>query len=71
MQTAPLLYLAPPGRHAIIDALAPIVQSWFADTVSEPIPEELLAVIRRIDVQSFADDRQAVHRKDVVANALA
>jgi len=71
MQTAPLLYLAPPGRHAIIDALAPIVQSWFADTVSEPIPEELVAIIRRIDVQSFADDRQAVHRKDVVANALA
>ena len=71
MQIAPPRYLAPPGRHAIIDALAPIVQSWFADTVSEPIPEELLAVIRRIDVQSFADDRQAVHRKDVVANALA
>jgi hypothetical protein len=35
------------------------------------IPEELVAIIRRIDVQSFADDRQEVHRKDVMANALA
>ena len=70
MQTAPLRYLAPPGRHAIIDALAPIVQSWFADTVSEPIPEKLVAITRRIDVQSFADDRQAVHRKDVVGIGL-
>ena len=71
MQTAPPRYLAPPGRHAIVDALAPIVRSWFADTLSEPIPEELVAIIRRIDVQSFADDRQEVHRKDVMANALA
>ena len=71
MQTAPPRYLAPLGRHAIVDALAPIVRSWFADTLSEPIPEELVAIIRRIDVQSFADDRQEVHRKDVMANALA
>jgi hypothetical protein len=52
MQIVPPRYLAPPGRHAIIDALAPIVQSWFADTVTEPIPEELVAIIRRIDVPS-------------------
>jgi hypothetical protein len=71
MQTAQPRYLAPPGRHAIIDALAPIVQSWFADTLSEPIPEELVAIVQRIDVQSFADDRQEVHRKNVMANALA
>jgi hypothetical protein len=71
MQIVPPWYLAAPGRHAIIDALAPIVQSWFADTASEPIPEELVAIIRRIDVQPFADDRQIVHRKEVVANASA
>ena len=71
MQIVPPRYLAAPGRHAIIDALAPIVQSWFADTVTEPIPEELLAIIRRIDAQSFADDRQAVHRKEVVAGGHA
>ena len=70
MQTAQPRYLAPPGRH-VIDALAPIVQSWFADTLSEPIPEELVAIVQRIDVQSFADDRQEVHRKDVMADALA
>jgi hypothetical protein len=45
MQIAPPRYLVP----AIIDALAPEVQSWFADTVTEPIPEELLAILRRMD----------------------
>jgi len=34
---------------AIIEALAPEVQSWFADTVTEPIPEELVAILRRMD----------------------
>jgi hypothetical protein len=24
------------------------VQSWFADTITEPIPEELAAILRRI-----------------------
>jgi hypothetical protein len=71
MQIVPPRYLAPPGRHPIIDALAQIVQSWFADTVTEPIPEELLAIIRRIDVESFADDRQAAHCKEVVAGVHA
>jgi hypothetical protein len=71
MQIVPPRYLVSPGRHAIIDALAPIVQSWFADTVSEPIPEGLVAIIRRIDVKPFADDRQVAKRKDVVANASA
>jgi hypothetical protein len=49
MQNAPLRYLAPPGRNATVDALAPVVQSWFADTVTEPIPEELVAILRRMD----------------------
>jgi hypothetical protein len=63
MQIVSSRYLAPPGRHPIVDALAPIVRSWFADTISEPIPEELVAIIQRIDVESFADDRQAVQRQ--------
>ena len=71
MQIVPPRYVVPSGRRAIIDAIAPIVQSWFADTLSEPIPEELVAIVQRIDVQSFADDRQEVHRKDVITNALA
>ena len=33
----------------IIDALAPVVQSWFADKVTEPIPEELAAILRRMN----------------------
>ena len=49
MHIVPPRYLAPPGRHAIIDAITPIVQSWFADTVTEPIPEELVAILRRMD----------------------
>jgi hypothetical protein len=49
MHIVPPRYLAPLGRHAIIDAITPIVQSWFADTVTEPIPEELVAILRRMD----------------------
>ena len=52
MQIVPSRYLVPSGRHAIIDAIAPIVQSWFADTVTEPIPEELVAILRRMDTYS-------------------
>ena len=50
MQIVPPRYLGTtPGRHAIIDALAPAMQSWFADTITEPIPEELVAILRRMD----------------------
>jgi len=38
------------GRHPIIEALAPEVKSWFADTVAEPIPEELQLILRRMDI---------------------
>ena len=47
MHIVPPRYLGTtPGRHALIDALAPAVQSWFADTITEPIPEELTAILR-------------------------
>jgi hypothetical protein len=49
MQIVPPRYLVPSGRHPIIEALAPEVKSWFADTVAEPIPEELHLILRRID----------------------
>jgi hypothetical protein len=42
------------------------VQSWFADTLSEPIPEKLAAILRRMDAQPIAD---GLHRKKVLANA--
>lgn len=49
MQVVPPRYLVPSGRHPIIEALAPEVKSWFADTVAEPIPEELAAILQRMD----------------------
>jgi hypothetical protein len=49
MQIVPPRYLVPSGRHPIIEALAPEVKSWFADTVAEPIPEELQLILRRMD----------------------
>jgi hypothetical protein len=49
MQIVPPRYLVASGRHPIIEALAPEVKSWFADTVAEPIPEELQLILRRID----------------------
>jgi hypothetical protein len=49
MHIVPPRYLGTtPGRHALIDALAPAVQSWFADTITEPIPEELAAILWRM-----------------------
>jgi hypothetical protein len=65
MQIVPPRYLVPSGRHAIIDALAPLVQSWFADTLSEPIPENLAAILRRTEAQPIAD---GLHQK-VLTNA--
>jgi hypothetical protein len=48
MQIVPPRYLVTSGRHPL-EALAPEVKSWFADTVAEPIPEELQLILRRID----------------------
>jgi hypothetical protein len=50
MQIVPPRYLVPSGRHPIIEALAPEVKAWFADTVAEPIPEELQLILRRMDI---------------------
>ena len=48
MQIVPPRYLVPSGRHPIIEALAPEVKAWFADTAAEPIPEELQLILRRM-----------------------
>jgi hypothetical protein len=48
MQIVPPRYLVPSGRHPIVEALAPEVKSWFADTIAEPIPEELAAILQRM-----------------------
>jgi hypothetical protein len=52
MQIVPPRYFARSGRNAIVDALAPDLQSWFADTVTEPIPEELVAILRRMNTNA-------------------
>jgi hypothetical protein len=49
MQIVPPRYWVASGRHPIIEAIAPEVKSWFADTVAEPIPEELQLILRRMD----------------------
>jgi hypothetical protein len=49
MQIVPPHYLRPPGGYA--GALAPGLRSWFADSLTEPIPEALAAIIRRLDRQ--------------------
>jgi hypothetical protein len=54
MAIVPPRYMAIQGRHVVIDALTPAVQSWFAETVTEPIPEELAAILRRMDSSTTA-----------------
>jgi hypothetical protein len=48
MQIVPPRYLVPQGRHVIVAALTPIMQSWCAETLAEPVPEELAAILRRL-----------------------
>ena len=56
MQIVPPHYPASSGRYAIIRAVAPSLQSWFADTLTEPIPEKLVAIIRRMDKKPTTDN---------------
>ena len=52
MKIVPPLYLRPPGGYA--GALAPGLRSWFADSLTEPIPEALAAILGRLDRQLSA-----------------
>ena len=54
MEIVPPRYMVTHERHVVIDALTPVVQLWFAETVSEPIPEELAAILRRMDSSTTA-----------------
>ena len=63
MQIVPPRYLVPPGGYA--GTLAPGLRSWFAETVTEPIPEALSAIIRRLDRQPSAE------RRSLSQNAMA
>jgi hypothetical protein len=59
MQVVSPRYLVPSGRHAMFDALALEVRSWFADM--EPLPEELLAILRQMD-SNLIDSDEGQHR---------
>jgi hypothetical protein len=59
MQVVSPRYLMPSGRHAMVDALAPEVRSWFADM--EPLAEELLAILRQMD-SKLIDSAEGQHR---------
>ena len=50
MQIVPPRYLATQGRHPIIEALTPEINTWFGNSVTEPIPDELAAILRRMDL---------------------
>jgi hypothetical protein len=49
MQIVPPRYLVPQGRHVIVDALTPVMKSWCAETLVEPVPDELAAILQRLD----------------------
>lgn len=40
-----------PTEHTIIRDLAPALRVWFANTIFEPIPENLVAIMQRISEQ--------------------
>jgi hypothetical protein len=49
MQVVPPHNPLPSGKTGIVCALAPNVQSCFADILTAPIPEKLIAILRRMD----------------------
>jgi hypothetical protein len=54
MEVVPPRYTELQDRDVLIHALTPVVQSWFAETVTEPIPEELAVILRRMDSSTTA-----------------
>lgn len=59
MQVVSPRYQLPSGRHAIIDALTSEVRLWLADILAEPIPEELVAILRQMEITGPDDDLRA------------
>jgi hypothetical protein len=45
------------SERTIIGDLKPQLQSWFADTVAEAIPENMIAIIRQMDTELPAESR--------------
>ena len=61
VQNAAQIYLAP-RRHPVISAIAPELASSFAHILTEPLPENLAALLRQLDAKlsSRAAVRQMV-----------
>jgi hypothetical protein len=59
MQIVPPHYATRSEQYAIIDAIGAGLQSWFADTVTEPAPEQLAALVRRMEMEQPANDLTA------------
>ena len=54
MQNAVKIYL-PPGRHPVISAIAPELASRFAHILTEPLPENLAALLQQLDAKLSAE----------------
>jgi hypothetical protein len=50
VQNAVKIYL-PPGRHPVISAIAPELASRFAHILTEPLPENITALLQRLDAK--------------------
>jgi hypothetical protein len=54
MKNAVNIYL-PPGRHPVISAIAPELESRFAHILTEPFPENITALLQRLDARLSAE----------------
>jgi hypothetical protein len=53
VQKVAQIYLAP-GRHPVISAIALELASWSAQMLTEPLPENLAALLQQLDAKSSA-----------------
>jgi hypothetical protein len=53
VQNAAQIYLAP-GRHPVINAIAPELALWYAHILTEPLPENLDALLQQLDAKLSA-----------------
>jgi hypothetical protein len=54
VQIAAKIYLAP-GRHPVISAIAPELASGYAHILTEPLPENLAALLQQLDAKLSAE----------------
>jgi hypothetical protein len=54
VQNAAQIYLAP-GRHPVISAIAPELALRYAHILTEPLPENLAALLQQLDAKLSAE----------------